>query len=318
MGTSKPTVIDLCAVIVSTAQETPHILAVRQPGGPESLPSGPFDSVTHATLEKGLHQWVEEQTGLALNYAEQLYTFGDKFRDPGERDGGSRHVSVGYVALTRPGPLAGGGNAEWIDWYTFFPWEDWRRGKPQMIASDIVPALTKWAQSGKTGSARADRHERVATTFGLTDAGWDVVRVLERYELLYQTRVVAEAWRDGKTDAHKTEARPAMGREMAQDHRRILATAMSRIRGKLTYRPVVFDLLPQTFTLLQLQKTVEALSGTGLHKQNFRRMVITGKLVEPTGDFEQGGTGRPAELYRFRTDVYGEQLSPGVGKFGGR
>jgi hypothetical protein len=68
---------------------------------------------------------------------------------------------------------------------------------------------------------------------------------------------------------------------MASDHRRVLATALGRIRGKLAYRPVVFELLPGEFTLLQLQRVAEALSGTHLHKQNFRRLVMNANLVEP-------------------------------------
>ena len=70
---------------------------------------------------------------------------------------------------------------------------------------------------------------------------------------------------------------------MRHDHRRILATAISRLRGKLKYRPVVFELMPETFTLTELQRTVEAISGRHLHKQNFRRLVEKGQLVEPTG-----------------------------------
>ncbi len=68
------------------------------------------------------------------------------------------------------------------------------------------------------------------------------------------------------------------------DHRRILATALSRLRGKLKYRPVVFELLPPTFTLTTLQRTVESISGRHLHKQNFRRVVENAALVEPTGE----------------------------------
>ena len=79
---------------------------------------------------------------------------------------------------------------------------------------------------------------------------------------------------------------------MALDPRRILATAIGRVRGALAYRPVVFELLPATFTLFQLQRTVEALAGVRLHKGNFRRLVVDGRLVEPTG--ERATAGRPA------------------------
>src|SRR5213592_4948627 len=89
--------------------------------------------------------------------------------------------------------------------------------------------------------------------------------------------------------------RHGAGVAMALDHRRILATALGRLRGKLKYRPVVFELLPPTFTLLQLQRVVEALAGVRLHKQNFRRLVETGGLVEGTGQQHAETGGRPAE-----------------------
>ena len=71
---------------------------------------------------------------------------------------------------------------------------------------------------------------------------------------------------------------------MRFDHRRILATAIARLRAKLKYRPVVFELMAAEFTLTELQRRVEAISGRRLHKQNFRRLVETAALVEPTGE----------------------------------
>ncbi len=100
---------------------------------------------------------------------------------------------------------------------------------------------------------------------------------------------------------------------MAVDDRRILATALGRIRGKLTYRPVVFELLPKTYTLARLQRVLEALAGVRLHKQNFRRLVVSGGLVEPTGRLDSRTGGRPAELFRFRREVLRERLATGVG-----
>jgi hypothetical protein len=105
---------------------------------------------------------------------------------------------------------------------------------------------------------------------------------------------------------------------MALDHRRILATALGRLRGKIKYRPVVFELLPEAFTLLQLQRVVEALAGLRLHKQNFRRLVENAGLVEGTGAMETQTGGRPAELHRFRREVLRERRSPGVSLPGSR
>ena len=99
---------------------------------------------------------------------------------------------------------------------------------------------------------------------------------------------------------------------MLFDHRRILATAIARLRGKLKYRPVVFELMAPTFTLLDLQRAVEALAGRRLHKQNFRRLVAEQGLVEGTGQFSTPIRGRPAELFRFRREVLRERPAPGL------
>lgn len=99
---------------------------------------------------------------------------------------------------------------------------------------------------------------------------------------------------------------------MALDNRRILATALGRLRGKLAYRPLVFDLLPGEFTLFQLQRVVEALGGQHLHKQNFRRTLAANALIEPTGRMQSEGRGRPAELFRFRRAVLRAKPTAGV------
>jgi len=94
---------------------------------------------------------------------------------------------------------------------------------------------------------------------------------------------------------------------MLHDHRRILATAIARLRAKIKYRPVVFELLPHEFTLLELQQTMEALAGQSLHKPNFRRFIEGQELVEETGRTTTGLAGRPAKLFRFRASVLEER-----------
>ena len=82
------------------------------------------------------------------------------------------------------------------------------------------------------------------------------------------------------------------------------------MRAKIKYRPVVFELMPAQFTLLQLQQAVEALAGRGLHKQNFRRLIEQQDLVEETGDMASAPpAGRP--LFRFRRDVLLERAIAG-------
>jgi hypothetical protein len=305
--------IGLSAAIVSVEGEKPSVLVIARSGEADALPFGPFDPARHRTLETGLREWVDEQTHFELGYTEQLYTFGDKGRHlPSsglKSDSTARVVSVGYLALTRQ---AAGGvrESEWRGWYQYFPWEDWRGGKPAMIDGIILPALRKFAKDGAAAQAEA-RRTRMRLCFG-DGLPWDEEKVLERYELLYEAGLVEEYFRDSARPALRQAPAPDLGIAMLYDHRRILATAIARLRGKLKYRPVVFELMAPSFTLLELQRTVEALAGQALHKQNFRRLVAEQGLVEGTGKFSSPARGRPAELFRFRREVLRERPAPGL------
>jgi hypothetical protein len=277
--------VTLDAVIVAVTDDVPRVLVVSS-DHVVSLPSGLLDPDRDRTLELAVRRWVGEQTGLELGYLEQLYTFGDLGRRAEYTKG--RLLSVAYLALVHQAPASAG--AEWVDWYEFLPWEDQR----STVDTTITGRLVGWADHDP------DRQARVREVFGWNGFGWDGVRVLDRYELMYEAGLVAES------------GAPGYGRPMVSDHRRILATAIGRLRGKLSYRPVVFELLPEAFTLLHLQRVVEALAGSVLHKQNFRRLVERGGLVEGTGRSTSTG-GRPAELFRFRSEVVSERPRPGVG-----
>jgi hypothetical protein len=302
--------IELSAAIVAVTDGAPKILLVRAPeaGRRFSLPAGPFDPVGDRTLEEGLRRWVAEQTALHLGYVEQLYTFGDRFRDPQERAGGPRPVSVGYLALVRQTGVKELADAAWGDWYRHFPWEDWRDGTPAIL-DGLIAQLNAWVAEAADRAERHRRRDRTNLAFGIEGAAWDNERVLDRYELLYEAGLVFEAAADRDPG---TEADVRTGVPLSKDHRRILATAMGRLRAKIKYRPVIFELMAPTFTLLQLQRAVEALSGARLHKQNFRRLVAHEGLVEPTGHMSSTTGGRPAELFRFRREVIHERPAPGV------
>ena len=305
----KPSVISigLSAAIVSVERERPSVLVVAHEGTEDALPFGPFDPVTQRTLESGLRKWVGEQTRFDLGYTEQLYTFGDRGRHLAAPDEGARVVSVGYLALTRPGePKAR--DTRWSGWYQYFPWEDWRQARPAMIDGAILPALRRFVKEAPDSASTEQRRDRMRLCFGEGSLAWDEEKVLERYELLYEAGLVHEAARDTGRKAAGLE----LGSSMLFDHRRILATAIARLRGKMKYRPVVFELMAPSFTLLELQRTVEALSGARLHKQNFRRLVAEQGLVEGTGKVSAPARGRPAELFRFRREVLRERPAPGV------
>jgi hypothetical protein len=294
--------IELTAVIVAVTADEPRVLTIHGADA-EALPTGAFES-GHRTLQIGLRSWVERQTHHPLGYIEQLYTFADRDRS---RDGAAeRLVSISYVGLTREGPASGKRDPRWQSWYQFLPWEDWRSGPPALVARVIAPRLRAWVKDAGDGATRRERKNRVEIAFGLSGRSWNEELTLQRYELLYEAGLVAEAKRRGRV----VDALP--GAPMMHDHRRILSTGIARLRAKIKYRPVVFELMPASFTLLALQRTVEALAGQRLHKQNFRRLIDQQGLVEDTGGIATQTGGRPAKLVRFRREVLLERAISGT------
>jgi hypothetical protein len=319
-----PIEIGLAAAIVAVEGHIPQILVGHNEGGEEGLPDGRFDPLAHRTLEMSLRAFVSDQSGLSLGYVEQLYTFADRGRHKTPDDRAPHVVSIGYLALTRVATHAEARSnlVAFRPWYRFFPWEDWRGGRPSILDREILPRLKVWAEDHAAEKAEVNRRalsrlERVQSAFGNGSGPWDEEKVLDRYELLYEAGLVYEAGRDGREAALDAATAKRFGESMRHDHRRILATAMGRLRAKLKYRPVIFELMQESFTLTALQDTVEAISGRHLHKQNFRRFVETTALVEPTGS-QTTTRGRPAALFRFRREVVQERPAPGlrVGKRG--
>ena len=311
---------ELVAVLVAVTQGQPRVLTTHCAS---ALPAGPLEH-THRSLQNGLRQWVEEQTQHELGYVEQLYTFADKGRFHAS---GERVISVSYLALTVENEVEKVAEVGWQDWYRYFPWEDCRQGTPAILSQQLIPALKQWAQQDSTLTHL--RWQRIAYAFGLEGSAWNEDMVLQRYELLYEAGLVAEAIREQQASLQRTSSVEAAhkqwldvhnstpesdgaGLAMHYDHRRILATGMARLRAKIKYRPVMFELMPEAFTLLQLQQTVEAIAGRVLHKQNFRRLIEQQDLVEETGAMGASTTGRPAKLLRFKGDVIQERAIAGT------
>ncbi|GGH59844.1 hypothetical protein GCM10010975_21920 [Comamonas phosphati] len=296
---------DLVAVLVAVTGGQPRILTTR---AGLTLPAGPF-TANHRSLQASLRAWVETQTHHPLGYVEQLYTFADRDRS---QEVGMRAISISYLALTREldeaAPTSEVAQPGWQDWYRYFPWEDWREGEPPVMARQIVPGLRDWSEIAPDNVAVSAKWQRVSMTFGLDGNEWNEELVLQRYELLFEAGLVPEAWREGVA---APAAGLVSGAAMSNDHRRILATGIARLRAKIKYRPVVFELMPPEFSLLQLQQAVEALAGRGLHKQNFRRQIEQQALVEETGQMVMGTAGRPAKLFRFRRNVMLERAIAG-------
>jgi hypothetical protein len=297
--------ISLSAVVMALHSGRLCVLTTETAEGELALPSGPFDPANDRTFELALRAFVTAQTGFKLGFVEQLYTFGDAGRDAPRATPGPdqrREISVGYLALTSDAVDMTPPGARWTSVLELFPWED-RRGGGQGALAAIIAGLTAWA----AGDAR--RQARIDALFPTGPAHrWDEARVLERFELLYEAGLVAEAARD------REDACPInLGdRPMASDHRRILATGLGRLRSKLRYRPVLFELTPETFTLSELQAAAEAVVALSLHKQNFRRGVERTGLVAPTGRLSTGTGGRPAELFRYTGAANADGQAPGL------
>ncbi|PBB77765.1 hypothetical protein CK218_28725 [Mesorhizobium sp. WSM3879] len=294
--------VDLTAVVVAVNGGEPCLLTIGQA---DTLPSGPF-ALEHRSPQSGLRGWVEQQTGHPLGYIEQLYTFADRDRAGPEPQ--QRVISISYLALTRKEQGTASSTCGWQSWYEYFPWEDHRSGSPPMGLDILRARLMEWADGAGDPARQRERRQRVAIAFGFDDRHWNEELTLQRYELLYEAGLVEEA-SDGKA---APPSAAVSGKAMVADHRRILATGVTRLRSKIKYRPVVFELMRPTFTLLQLQRTVEALAGRLIDKPNFRRLVEQQELVEETGDTSVDTGGRPAKLYRFRRAVLDERAFAGT------
>ncbi|WP_446665613.1 NUDIX hydrolase [Flexivirga sp. B27] len=298
---------ELVAVVLAVDAGRPWVLAT---GEPPSLPAGPL-TAEEDSLQAGVREFARERSGFDLGYVEQLYTFADLDRS----SNGRRMVSISYLGLARATITGSVRPTDWSALYDLLPWEDRRHladsgsdrlgegsggARADRLGEELERALRRWSDGSP------EQLERCRFLFGYDGRPWRPDLALQRYELLWEAGMVAESPSAGRISA--LTAGP-----MTHDHRRILATGLSRIRAKLQYRPVIFELMAATFTLLTLQETVEAIAGQHVHKQNFRRAVeVQHELVEPTGEVSHETGGRPAKLYRFRGSVREERAQVGT------
>lgn len=293
-------IVELVPVLIAITNGSLRVLTVAQGA---LLPNGLLAPLRHS-LQAGVRMWVAKQTSQPMGYVEQLYTFVDTRR---QNEQGLPVLYVSYLGLVREAadsilhP-----DAKWQDCYGYFPWEDLRTDGGQRDA--IVSRLRIWANSADTEEVRQKRLKRIHLCWGVEPENWSEEYVLQRYEMLYESGLIAEA---AEPQANFDFA--LKGQPMRHDHRRVLATALSRLRAKIKYRPVIFELMPPEFTLLQLQNSVEAISGRLLHKQNFRRQIQQQNLIEPSDTGVSSSKGRPAQLYRFRDDVLPDRLISDIG-----
>ncbi len=313
--------VGLTAVVLSVRQEQPVVMVAEAPPNhgratdetsrPWRLPAGRFCPLEQPSLEAALRKVVLDSAGRELGYLEQLLTdYGSLDGNVGTpAAGGPRQLSVSYLALTRAETSPPSDGARWVDCYELLPWEDFRGGRPSILSTLILPGLETWCArttSDHTPASEAEtqmsRSERVSVSFGLSGRSWDDQRVVDRLDLLLEAGLL-----------DRVAPSPLCPGDI-----RLAAAGLGRLRAKIRNRPVVFELLAQEFTLFELQRTVEAVLGPTLHKQNFRRLVEGTGLVEPTGDVRNNTGGRPAKTFRFRREVLLERPAPGVHVRAGR
>ncbi len=171
-------------------------------------------------LEKAVHRELQEETGIKVNYLEQLYTFGDLNRDPR-----NRVVTVAYYGLVR--------------------------------------------QSNFELHAATDA----------ADARWFTINQLPK---------------------------------LAFDHNKIINLAISRLRAKISYQPIGFELLDEKFPFSDLQKLYETLKGFAIDRRNFKKKFLQLDILEELAEKRKEGKGRPGSLFRFRKKKYFDLVKKGM------
>lgn len=330
---------DAVALALDTpgARCTLRALLVERGGVPfeglDAWPGGFMDWDGDEDTRQAAIRELREETGVrAPEFVEPLGSYSRNGRDPrqfaGYRDQstgewiarGSRVTTAAYLMLTHGAPEPAGADdaarAHWADVYDYLPWEDLRDEGRQARLGRVVEALDGWAHTAQDGV------ERVRELFGLRD--WNEERTGERWALLMEAGLVPEARRDqwGRAEAREQDA--LFGREMAFDHRQILADALGRVRGKIKYTPAALMALtgPEA-TLDELQAACEAIAGRPLHRSNFRRAVAPAehgksrapRIVARTGRRRprQGkGPGVAPELYAFLPDAVRARLDTSI------
>lgn len=198
--------------------------------------------------------------------------------------------------------------------------------KVLLIQRDLPPFKGKWALPGgfvrtdETLDEAARRELREET--GLADVFLEQLYTFGEIKRDPRERVVTVAYYAlvpliRHTPHAATDARNAAWFGLADvpslafDHANILAAAVERLRGKIRYQPVGFELLPEKFTLSQLQHLYEAIMERPLDKRNFRKKILAMDLLIETDEIEQDVAHRAARLYRFDEGKYRRLVKKG-------
>ncbi len=162
---------------------------------------------------------VQHQTGVELGSARQhLHALGGRQGPVGMAQSADLPVvAICYLALVDPAHINDRDGAGWRSWYQYFPWEDWRRGKPACLTEDIEPRLRAWA-----GLTHAPCSERLRIAFGWDGVAWDEEKVLERYDILSEAGLLEDAASLASNAGGALRSLPRLRHPILGDHARCL------------------------------------------------------------------------------------------------
>jgi hypothetical protein len=298
--------VELAACLLSVEGDEPVVLIDDANPREARFPSVAFDPGAHECLDLGVRDWLLHNTGLGMGRLEQVHTARRTGADSGMGDACSA-LSIGFLGLVPPQQRSAVARGTWRRCFDFVPWED-RRRRGGLTGHERVGQLllNRIQSSTLAGDQVLERQSRrIRSAFGLDSSPWEETGTLERC-LLVQNHAPHLTESAGTVHV-ESAAGEVVASRMVADHLQILSAAMGRLRARLRVRPIPVDLVPPVFTLLDLQRSAEAILGPSLHKQNFRRYVEGAGVIEATGTMRQQTGGRPAQLFRFRREGLSER-----------
>lgn len=209
-------------------------------------------------FEEAVNRCLEEKANIKDIYLEQLYSWGDPQRDPRERV-----ISTSYMGLLDTGDIQikAGRNVEDVDWFNI-----------------KLNTIKEKSKEKKDGYYKAEEIEiLLESKQEVLKSRVKVVKELVNGNIVIYTQILQS--------------------DLAFDHAKILIYAIERLKNKVEYTTIAFNLMPEKFTLTKLQQVYEILLDKPLLKANFRRKIAD--MVIETEEYEENAGHRPSKLYKF-------------------
>jgi len=225
--------------------------------GQWALPGG-FVNIDES-LDAAAQRELKEETSIDSIYMEQLYAWGDVGRDPR-----TRIISTSYMSLVDSSTLD--------------------------IKADDDADDAKWF----TVSCKLYKEQKTVIQGGYILESYFRLMLSNEEDKLFSTLKIVKTVKDRIT---KIEREIIKSEGIAFDHAKIIEYAIERLRNKIEYTDIAFNLMPELFTLTQLQNVYEIILDTELLKANFRRKISD--MVIETNEYTKDAGHRPSKLYRF-------------------